>query len=304
MGSHIEPARTLPVTECDVLVAGAGTAGVVAALAAAREGAETILVERKGYPGGAVVDAGTALHSFYNLWKAFPGVEKRQVVRGIPAEIIDRLGALGGTSGHAEMLEGYDYDSACTTVDAELYKLIAFRMLKEAGVDMWVNTRLVDAFGNGDRVDGVLTESHSAREAVAAHTFIDCTGYGDLCARAGADFSEPNDYPVANSMGLAGVDIDDYHRFLRSHDAVTEYSEGRRDGQEGQIVRVSGRTADLPEGFRQEADRIGMATVTTTVHDHYLMFVKLNFKMPVSPTDRAAAGEAELELRNRQARAG
>ena len=303
MECYLEPAGKLAVTECDVLVAGGGTAGVVAALAAARQGAHTILVERKGYPGGAIVEAGTALHSFYNLWKAFPGVEKRRVVRGVPAEIIDRLGALGGTSSHAEMLEGYDYDSVCTAIDTELYKLVAFRMLREAGVDVWVNTRLADAFGDGGRVEGVVTESHCGREAVRAHTFIDCTGYGDLCARAGADFSEPNDYPVANSMGLAGVEIDDYHRFLRSHDAVTEYSEGRRDGQEGQIVRLSGRTARLPEGFRREAEQIGMATVTTTVHDDYLMFVKVNFKMPASPTDREAAAEAELELRNRQAHA-
>ncbi len=69
---------------CDVVVAGGGTAGVVAALAAARNGARTTLVESKGYPGGIVVEGGTALHSFYNLWKAFPGVEKRQVVKGIP----------------------------------------------------------------------------------------------------------------------------------------------------------------------------------------------------------------------------
>ena len=93
-----EPPRKLPVRRCDVVVAGAGTAGVVAALAAARQGAHTVLIERKGYPGGTVTEGGTALHSYYNLWKAFPGVAKRQVVRGIPQEIVDRLAAIGGTS--------------------------------------------------------------------------------------------------------------------------------------------------------------------------------------------------------------
>jgi flavin-dependent dehydrogenase len=97
-----------------VIVAGGGTAGVIAALAAARHGANTVLIESKGYPGGIVVEGGTALHSFYNLWKAFPGVEKRQVVKGIPQEIIDRLAKIGGTTGHAEMEVGYDYDSVCT----------------------------------------------------------------------------------------------------------------------------------------------------------------------------------------------
>ena len=65
---YLEPAKELPIRKFDVVVAGAGTAGVVAALAAARQGASTILIERKGYPGGTVVEGGTALHSFYNLW--------------------------------------------------------------------------------------------------------------------------------------------------------------------------------------------------------------------------------------------
>ena len=108
MNTYSEPARQLPVREFDVVIAGGGTAGVVAALAAARQGARTVLIEAKGYLGGIVVEGGTALHSYYNLWKAFPGVEKRQVVWGIPQEIVDRLAAAGGTSGHAEMLLGYD----------------------------------------------------------------------------------------------------------------------------------------------------------------------------------------------------
>ncbi|MDH7502287.1 MAG: FAD-dependent oxidoreductase, partial [Verrucomicrobiota bacterium] len=69
-----ESARRLPIRKFDVVVAGAGTAGVVAAIAAARQGAKTALIEAKGYPGGTVTEGGTALHSFYNLWKAFPGV--------------------------------------------------------------------------------------------------------------------------------------------------------------------------------------------------------------------------------------
>ena len=89
--AYQEAARKLPVRRFDVLVAGGGTAGVVAALAAARQGARTVLVENKGYTGGVAVEGGTALHSFFNLWKGFPGVQKRQVVKGIPQEIVDRL---------------------------------------------------------------------------------------------------------------------------------------------------------------------------------------------------------------------
>ena len=124
---YLEPSKKLPVSEADVVVAGGGTTGVVAALAAARQGAKTVLIESKGYPGGTIVEGGTALHSYYNLWKAFPGVKKLQVVKGIAQEIIDRLTKVGGTTGHAEMSVGYDYDSICTAIDTEMYKLVTFR---------------------------------------------------------------------------------------------------------------------------------------------------------------------------------
>ncbi|MFC1736598.1 FAD-dependent oxidoreductase [Candidatus Hydrogenedentota bacterium] len=303
MKTHREPARELPVREFDVVIAGGGTAGVVAALATARQGAKTVLIEAKGYPGGIAVEGGTALHSFYNLWKAFPGVEKRQVVRGIPQEIIDRLAEEGGTSGHGEMIKGYDYDCICTAIDVEIYKRVAFEMLDEAGVTICVNTLLVGAIMEGARVKGVITESRSGREAIYAKSFVDCTAYGDLSAYAGADFTEPNDYPVANSIGVGGVSMEKYFEFLESNDAVREHALGVRSGKDAQIVRLSGMMKKLPAEFIEEAKKIGMATVTTTVHDDYFMFIKLNFQMPVSPTDRDESVKAELELRRRQAKA-
>jgi len=298
-----EPARKLPVRRFDVVVAGGGTAGVVAALAAARHGAKTALIEAKGYPGGTVTEGGTALHSFFNLWKAFPGVEKRQVVRGIPQEIVDRLARVGGTSGHAEMTQGYDYDSICTAIDTELYKLVTFEMLDEAGVFVCVNTLVAGALADGPRVKAAMAESRSGREAFCAKAFVDCTAAGDLAACAGAAYTEPNDHPVANSIGIGNVNVEKYFEFLESHRALTELARGRRSGKDGQIVRLNGSAARLPPEFTQEAKKIGLAMVTTTVHDNYFMFIKLNFKMPASPTDRDEVAKAELELRRRQAKA-
>ncbi|MFN2154622.1 MAG: FAD-dependent oxidoreductase, partial [Anaerolineae bacterium] len=286
MSYYEEPSKQLPIREFDVAVAGGGTAGVVAALAAARHGARTVLIESKGYTGGTVVEGGTALHSFYNLWKAFPQAEKRQVVRGIPQEIVDRLELAGGTTGHVEMSVGYDYDSVCTAIDTELYKLVTLEMLEEAGVTLFLNTLLVGAIAEAGRIRGVLIESRSGREAVYAHTFVDCTGYGDLAAHAGAGYTEPNDHPVANSIGVGGVSVERYYEFLDAHDAVTEMAIGPRSGAERQIVRLNGRRTDLPPGFSEEAAAIGMAMVTTTLYDDYFMFIKINYKMDVSPTDR------------------
>lgn len=298
-----EPAKKLPVRRFDVVVAGGGTAGVVAAVAAARQGARTMLIERKGYTGGTVTEGGTALHSFYNLWKAFPGVRKRKVIRGIPEEIIERLAKVGGTTGYPEMSRGYDFDSVCTAIDTELYKLVTFEMLDEAGVVVAVNTLLTGTILEGARVKGVIAESRAGREAIYADAFVDCTAYGDLAAYAGADYTEPNDHPVANSVGIGNVSMEKYYEFIKRHDAVGEYCEGLRSGEQGQIVRLSGHLAKLPSEFAAEANRIGMSTVTTTVHDNYLMFIKLNLKLPVSPTDRDAVAKGELELRKRMYRA-
>ena len=284
-----EPARKVPVRKFDVVVAGGGKAGVVAALAAARQGAKTALIETKGYTGGTVVEGGTALHSFFNLWKAFPGVQKRQVVKGIPSEIVDRLTKAGGCSGHAEMIAGYNYDSVNTSVDTEIYKLLTMEMLSEAGVFMALNTMVVSAAASGPRVRGAIVESRSGREMFAAKALVDTTAYGHLAAYVGAKYSEPNDYDVANSIGVAGVDFDKLMRYVEENGGASNLALGLHDGVPGKVVRLDG-----PRGKGKPG------VLMTTVHDDYFTFVKFNVKMPVSPTDRDATARAELQLRKQQ----
>jgi hypothetical protein len=299
-GFYNEGAKKLPAREFDVVVAGGGTAGVICAIAAARNGARTVLIENKGYVGGVAVEGGTALHSFYNVWKAFPGVKKRQLVRGIPAEMYERLTAMGGATGYAEVEKNYEQDSVCTAIDTELYKLNAHEMLDEAGVYVCVNTLLAGAVVEGSRVKGVILESRSGREVIFAKSFVDCTGYADLSAFAGAKYTEPNDYAVANSMGLGNVDIERYYKFLNDKNAVHELAYGVRSGEPGQIIRLGGDSANAyPEIFNTEAKKIGLSSVSTTTHDNYLMFIKMNMKLPVSPTNRDTVAKAELELRKR-----
>ena len=300
-----EEARKLPVREFDVVVAGGGTAGVVAAIAAARQGAKTALIEAKGYPGGTVVEGGTALHSFFNLWKAFPGVEKRQVVKGIPQEIIDRLLLVGGTSGHAEMLTRYNYDSVCTSIDTELYKLVVFEMLSESGVFICVNTLVAGAVRKGPAVEGVITESRIGRELFRAKCFVDCTAYGDLSAHTDADFIDLNDHSVCNSMGLGNVNIETLHDFLKANNAEGDLALGLRDGKVNQIIRMGSegagnRDAKFSTEFVKGIRQLGSGLITTTVHDNYMMFIKVNYKLPFSPTNRDEVAKAELLLRQNQ----
>lgn len=300
-----EDIKNLPVRDFDVIVAGGGTAGAVAALAAARNGARTALLEGKGYVGGTVVEGGTALHSFFNLWKAFPGIEKRQVVRGIAQEIIDRLLLIGGTTGHGDVTGKIDYDCVCTAIDTELYKLVVLEMLSESGASVFTNTLVAGAVRKGTLIEGVITQSRMGRELFKGKCYIDSTAYGDLSAYAGAEFRELNDHPVCNSMGLGNVNIEKLYSYLVKNNALGDIAYGIRDGKEGQIIRFgseSGYTikGKLPQEFVDGVVKLGSGLITTTVHDNYLMFIKVNYKMPVSPTNRDEVAKTELIIRQNQ----
>jgi len=99
--------KELPlIRDVDVIVAGGGTAGLMAAVAAARSGARTVLVERHGFLGGCAVFGATSLHCFFNIFKKEPRVPEKQVVRGLAQELAGRLVARGGSLGHVEMERG------------------------------------------------------------------------------------------------------------------------------------------------------------------------------------------------------
>lgn len=300
-----EDPKGLPVRGFDVVVAGGGTAGVVAAIAAARNGAKTALIEVKGYTGGTVVEGGTALHSFFNLWKAFPGVEKRQVVKGIAQEIIDRLMVIGGTTGHGDVTGKIDYDCVCTAIDTELYKLVVLEMLTEAGVSVFTSTLVAGAVMKGRSIDGIIAQSRMGREYFKGKCFVDSTAYGDLSAYAGAAYVELNDHPVCNSMGLGNVNIEKLYSYLVKNNALGDLAYGIRDGKDGQIIRMGSESGysirgKLPQEFVDGVVKLGSGLITTTVHDNYLMFIKVNYKLPVSPTNRDEVAKAELIIRQNQ----
>jgi hypothetical protein len=156
---------------------------------------------------------------------------------------------------------------------------------------------------DGSRIRGVITESRAGREVFYANSFVDCTAFGDLSSFAGAEYSEPNDYAVANAFGMGNVDIDQIFKYLADRDAIREHAVGQRSSVDDMTIRVQGNFLEMPDEFLLESREIGLQSATTTIHDNYLMFVKSNMHLPVSPTDRDAVAKAELELRQRQLKA-
>ena len=302
MEYYVASERKMPVRNYDVVVAGGGTAGVIAAIASARTGARTALIEYKGYVGGIAVEGGTGLHSFYNLWEPF-GASKRQLVGGIPDEFVGVLKGYGGSAGHVDQLIYAEYDSACKNVDTEIYKFVALKMLREAGVHVYLNTLLTDAIRDGDSIRGAIGECHAGAEAFMAKMFIDSTGFGDLSARAFAPHREINDYGVTNSMGVGGVNLERYYDFLMAHSAVSELARGMRDGKPDKIIRMSGDFKKISDEALADFKEASFAPITTTMHDDYMMFIKISHRIEAGPLNRDALNDTEYILRDKQMRA-
>jgi 2-polyprenyl-6-methoxyphenol hydroxylase-like FAD-dependent oxidoreductase len=191
----VEPERETEVRgEVDVLVCGGGCAGVVAALAAARLGASTMLVEHHGFLGGTLTAAGVnGIGGFQN---DFDG---RPLIDGIPLELMQRLVEIDGAAPEAVRRLTQPRDTGptpglglnCYWVQShpEMAKVLLDRMAAEAGVKLLLHADAVAPITDGDSVRGAFIESKSGRQAVLAKVVIDCTGDGDIAARAGAEFA-------------------------------------------------------------------------------------------------------------------
>lgn len=202
MSTFLESQRDIPIVEdTDVVVCGAGPAGVCAAIAAARLGAKTRLIEVHGCLGG-VWTAGALSWIIDSAGKP-----------GIMEEITAELERRGARASRGPGGKNYAYD-------VEAMKLLLEEMCVEAGVDIRLHTRVVAAARDTEnRLSVVITESKSGREAWAASVFVDASGDGDLGALAGCgfDMGSPETgqvQPMSLMAWITGVQFDEIEPFV------------------------------------------------------------------------------------------
>ncbi|TLY61510.1 MAG: FAD-dependent oxidoreductase [Gammaproteobacteria bacterium] len=172
MKKIIEPARSVEVVlETDVLVVGSGPGGLAAALAAARAGARTALIDRNGCFGGNITQVGVEGFAWYRH-------EHTVDCEGIGIELEERAKAMG-----AAMPEPQSLSHA---LDAEMFKWVADVLVQEAGVTPLLHRLCVAPIMENGAIRGVFTESKAGREAILAKRVIDATGDADIAFRAGA----------------------------------------------------------------------------------------------------------------------
>jgi FAD dependent oxidoreductase len=203
--AHVaEPARRTPVYgEFDVVVAGGGPAGLMAAAAAARTGYSVLLLERYGFLGGAGTAGG--LSTFCGLHAKVHG-EHRRVIHGLADELLDRLGKLDALNApHLTINDGIQAQA----FDISGYKIAADELVTSSGARILFHALAVGVImASDDTIAAVLIESKSGRAAVRGRIFIDATGDADLAAWSGAPFEKsPRLLYPSLMFRINGVDL-------------------------------------------------------------------------------------------------
>ena len=208
----------------DVIVVGGGPGGVSAAVAAARTGARTLLIEQCGYLGGALTAMGVSPMMTFHAGGT-------QVVRGIPAEVVERLVARGWSPGHIEDPVGFA--SSVTPFAPEGLKIVLDEICEESGVAVLFHSTLIDCVADDSLVRAIRVTSKRGPMTLRARVFVDATGDADLAAAAGVPTRQGRDgdgatQPMTMNLKVYGVDSRALDEFQRLHPDQTYQGDGAR----------------------------------------------------------------------------
>ncbi len=231
-----EPARDLVVRkETDVLVIGGGPSGIMAALAAAEDGLNVMLIESRSFVGGNMTIGLPIL--------GFLGQKGNQIIKGLPQKLIDRLKAVQASSEHRPC----PLHMSLTLVEPEAVKTVALDMLVEAKVDVLFYAFCAGVVMEEDELKGVIIESKAGREVILAKTIIDCSGDADIAYRAGVPCEYGNEQggvqPPTLMFCLGGVDTEKLRTSVAEEPRtyLTDFIPAEYFGQNNQFVLVGMR---------------------------------------------------------------
>ena len=217
--------QELPVyRSVDVVVVGAGPAGIGAAVAAARNGAKTLVFEAHGCIGG--MGTSGMVSPFMTSYDA---PCEKMVIRGVFEELVNRMVEIGGAVDPKDVRNEQPYASYfhighnnVTPFDPHAFKLIGMRMLRESGAELLLQTQFVNVIKDGDRITGVVINNKDGLSVIEAKIVIDCSGDADVAARAGVNYIMGNEedgnlQPASMFMRIADADMDVVNAHMAEH---------------------------------------------------------------------------------------
>ncbi|TVX97381.1 FAD-dependent oxidoreductase [Cohnella terricola] len=197
--------------EADVVVVGGGPAGIVAAIAAGRQGVKTILVERYGFVGGMSTAA------MVYPWMTFHADSGEQVIQGIAQEIVDRLIERGGSPGHLRDTVGFV--RTLTPYHPEIYQVVALEMLREAGVQLFLHSFVDEVDAADGTIRAVRITTKSGKIELAGRVFVDASGDADVAYLSGTETLKGRDgdlqaQPMTMKFRMRGVDLEQIKAYM------------------------------------------------------------------------------------------
>jgi len=248
-----ENERTLSVRkEVDILVVGGGPTGIIAAQAAAEEGASVLLIDNRSFLGGNMTIGLPVL--------GFLSQQKQQIIKGLPDAFIQRLRAKNAASEHRPC----PLHMGITMVEPEAVKTEALALMVESGVEVMLYTYFVDVVMEGSTLKGVIIETKAGRQVILAKTVIDCTGDGDVAFRAGVPTRQGDDkggvQPSTLMFCMGGVDTEKLRMSIAEEPRtyLTDFIPNEYFGQNNQFIVVGLRSLmakGRADGFNLPTER-------------------------------------------------
>ncbi|RYZ49448.1 MAG: FAD-dependent oxidoreductase [Sphingobacteriales bacterium] len=286
-----EAARELPVRkEVDVLVIGGGPSGIMAAMAAAEDGASVMLVESRSFVGGNMTIGLPIL--------GFLGQKGNQIIKGLPQKYIDRLKAVQASSEHRPC----PLHMSLTLVEPEAVKTVALQMLVESNVDILFYAFCAGVVMEDNELKGVIIESKAGREVILSKIVIDCSGDADVAYRAGVPCEYGNEnggvQPPTLMFCLGGVDTEKLRLSIAEEPRtyLTDFIPSEYFGQNNQFVLVGMRNLikkAQDEGLHLATER----TILITGLRKGEVWVNMTRVNGVNGTDPGSLTHGEIEGR-------
>ena len=245
--------KKVTVETTDVLVVGGGPAGIAAAIASARNGAKTILVEQYGFLGGM---ATAGLVGPFMTSYSLDG--KEQIIRGIFEELVIRMEKMGGAIHPSKTSAGTPYSAYLvyghnhvTPFESEILKVVSFEMMEEAGVKLMLHTSFVDTIVDNGEIKKVVVINKSGLQAIEAKIIVDCTGDADVAFSSGVPFKLGRDsdglmQPVSMFFRIRNINTEKVARYMEEHKLKDVSSEVQYERPFQSIVEEARKNGKFP----------------------------------------------------------